>query len=416
MTDLTETTILQIDGFTMRPLQFADLEPLAAIWADPQVTQFLPSQGVPITGEQTEKSLQSFVEHWQQRGYGIWAIAENSSSQMIGYCGLRYLEELGEVEVLYGLSQSYWGRGIATQAVQAAVSFGFNIARLKKLIAMALPENLASRRVIEKAGFQYEKQIHVFNLNALYYVAKPSRAFPGWYFDEAKMAGVDFHDTAQVEAYDRNQTASTPEKEQALVTRLRIAANHTVIDLGAGTANFAIQAALTGASVHAVDISAEMLTYAQNKAQTAGITAIAFHQAGFLSYDHQAELADFVVTKNALHILPDFWKMAALLRIAAMLKPEGVFYLRDVVFSFPPTTYETSVNEWIKRVAKSEGEGWTVKDFEMHVREENSTYGWIMEGMLTRAGFAIAEANYPTPTYAEYLCIKAAQESSSVQT
>lgn len=231
-------------------------------------------------------------------------------------------------------------------------------------------------------------------------------SFPAWYFDESNMAGVDFEDTAQAEAYDRNQTASTPDKEQDLVTRLGITAEHSVIDLGAGTGNFTLQAALTGASVHAVDISKTMLTYAQSKAQNAGVTNISFHQAGFLSYEHQGKLADFVVTKNALHILPDFWKMTAFLRIAAMLNLKGVFYLRDVVFSFPPANYEASIDEWIREVAKPEGEGWTVRDFEMHVRDEHSTYGWIIEGMLARAGFEIVEANYSTATYAEYLCIK----------
>jgi ubiquinone/menaquinone biosynthesis C-methylase UbiE len=68
--------------------------------------------------------------------------------------------------------------------------------------------------------------------------------FPAWYFDEPQMAGVDFKDAAQVQAYDRNQTSSTPEKEQALVTRLGVSSEHTVVDLGAGTGTFAIQAAL----------------------------------------------------------------------------------------------------------------------------------------------------------------------------
>ncbi len=99
--------------------------------------------------------------------------------------------------------------------------------------------------------------------------------------------------------------------------------------------------------------------------------------------------------------------MKALLRIAAMLKLKGIFYLRDVIFSFPPADYEAAINEWIGQVAKPEGEGWTTRDFEMHMCEEHSTYGWIIEGMLTRAGFEIVEANYNTPTYAEYLCIKA---------
>jgi ribosomal-protein-alanine N-acetyltransferase len=106
MTNPADPTVLQIDGFTMRPLQFLDLEALASIWADPEVTRFLPSRGVPIPREKTEKAIQSFIHHWQQRGYGVWAIVENNSSQMVGYCGLRYLDELKEVEVLYGLAKA----------------------------------------------------------------------------------------------------------------------------------------------------------------------------------------------------------------------------------------------------------------------------------------------------------------------
>lgn len=153
----------------MRPIQTSDLDALAVIWANPEVTRFLPSRGMPIKRENTQKALHSFVEHWQQRGYGIWAIVEDDSSQMVGYCGLRYLDELNEVETAYGLAQAYWGRGIATQALKASISYAFNVANLNKIIAIALPDNKASRRVIEKAGFNYEKQLHIFNLDGVYY-------------------------------------------------------------------------------------------------------------------------------------------------------------------------------------------------------------------------------------------------------
>jgi len=230
---------------------------------------------------------------------------------------------------------------------------------------------------------------------------------PAWHFDEFKMVGVDFESAAQVGTYDRNQTSSTPEKEQALVNRLGILPGQIVIDLGAGTGTFAIQAAMAGASVHAVDVSQAMLAYAEIKAQKVGASKVKFHRAGFLTYEHQDSLADVVITKNALHILPDFWKMTAFLRIAALLKPKGKFYLRDAIFSFPPTEYKTAIDKWIKLVAKPDGQGWTAKDFEMHVREEHSTFAWIIEAMLTRSGFDIVEVNYQSPTYAEYLCIKA---------
>ena len=161
--------MIEIDGLIMRSLQGSDLDALTVIWSDSEVTRFLPSRGAAIARDKVEKALESFVEHWQKREYGIWAIIEPDSSKMIGYCGLRYLDEIEEVELVYGLARAYWGRKITTKAARAAISFGFEVANIEKIVAMVLPDNFASKRVIEKLGFSYEKQIEIFNLNAMYY-------------------------------------------------------------------------------------------------------------------------------------------------------------------------------------------------------------------------------------------------------
>ena len=238
---------------------------------------------------------------------------------------------------------------------------------------------------------------------------------PAWFYNEWQQIGVDFEDTAQVEAFDRNQKSSSPEAERSLIQRLGISKGHTVIDLGAGTGTFAIQAAIAGAYVYAVDVSPVMLDYARQKACNANAFNIEFYHNGFLTYEHNAEPADFIVTKSALHHLPDFWKMVALLRIASMLKNEGILYLRDVIFSFNPAVYQSHIEDWIERVAKPPGEGFTKLDFEMHVREKHSTFAWIVEGMLQRAGFKIVEADYLTPESAQYVCKKVPVESPSNQ-
>lgn len=169
MASNSDVKILQLDKFAMEPLQLSDLDSFTRIWSDSEVTRFLPSRGVPIPREKTEKALVSFVEHWEKLGYGIWKIVEDVAEKMIGYCGLRYLEELNEVELLYGLAKTYWGKGITTKAAKASVSYGFDEANLDRIIALVLPDNQASQKVIEKTGFKYEKQIHIFNLDGLYY-------------------------------------------------------------------------------------------------------------------------------------------------------------------------------------------------------------------------------------------------------
>jgi putative AdoMet-dependent methyltransferase len=230
--------------------------------------------------------------------------------------------------------------------------------------------------------------------------------FPNWYYTELEQVGVDFENQAEVEAYDRNQPSNSVEESLELLRSLGIQQNHIVIEFGTATGNFAIEVAKYCRFVHAVDVSKVMLEYAHKKAAKQNVNNISLHHGGFLSYVHEGEKADFIITKYAFHHLPDFWKQFGLLRMAEMLKPGGNLYLEDVIFSFAPRDYETSINAWIDEVAKPGGEGFTREQFEMHVREEYSTYAWIIEGMLERAGFEILEQNHFSPTYADYLCIK----------
>ncbi len=230
---------------------------------------------------------------------------------------------------------------------------------------------------------------------------------PAWFYNEYQQIGTDFEDPAQVAVYYRNQTSSTPETEKALVARLGIRAGHTVIDLGCGAGRFSVQAALAGARVEAVDVSQTMLTNAQKQAEAAGVEPqIQFHHAGFLTYAHKAEPVNVIVTKLVLHHLPDFWKMAALLQMADLLKPGGTLYLQDVAYSFNPIEYKSQIQTWIDQATVTDDAGWAKQDFEAHVREEYSTFTWILEGLLQRAGFKIVEADSVSSVWANYICQK----------
>jgi ubiquinone/menaquinone biosynthesis C-methylase UbiE len=227
---------------------------------------------------------------------------------------------------------------------------------------------------------------------------------PDWWYDEFRHFAVDFDDSQQVAAYDvRQGTKLAAERE--LVQRLGITAGQVMVEFGTGTGAFAQAAAEAGATVIAVDISPAMLAYGEKRADATNLSkSMSFVREGFLSYKHDAEPADLVVTKYAFHHLPDFWKGIALSQFAAMLKSGGKFYLEDVVFSFEPTEVEANIEAWIMQVA--DGVGFSRADFAGHVRDEFSTYGWILEGLMERAGFEIIERNYTSPTYANYLCVK----------
>jgi len=224
---------------------------------------------------------------------------------------------------------------------------------------------------------------------------------PSWTYNEFKHLGVDFDDPKQVETYETRQNTSM-ESERALVQRLGIQGNHTVLEYGAGTGAFALAAAACGAKVIAVDISPAMLAFAGRKSEEMKLNNIDFRRASYLTHQQPDSSVDFVVTKFALHHLPDFWKVAALRRISRSLKVGGLFYLQDIVFSFEVDSQVSELENWIE-IATRNG-SFSREEFEVHIREEFSTYGFLMEQILSTAGFRIKAANYCSKVQAEFLC------------
>jgi putative AdoMet-dependent methyltransferase len=232
---------------------------------------------------------------------------------------------------------------------------------------------------------------------------------PAWFFDEMKHAGVDYSDPMQVAVYDsRHQKFRDYQKDaEAIINTLKLGQERTVLDMGAGTGAFVLNAAPHCKTVYAVDVSPVMLDYTRQKAEKAGLTNIVFCHGGFLTYEHQAPAVDAVVSVAALHHLPDFWKGVGLWRVAQMLKSGGKLYLFDVVFPAEVVDYETRFTGWVGAMAEAVGVDFAA-EAETHIRDEYSTYDWVMEGLLKRAGFDIDDAKVADGFGATYLCTKAA--------
>jgi ubiquinone/menaquinone biosynthesis C-methylase UbiE len=210
-----------------------------------------------------------------------------------------------------------------------------------------------------------------------------------------------------VAAYDR-KAAFDPTADLDALRARGLDERATLVDLGAGTGTLALAAAPLCERVVAVDVSAAMLDAIRDKAAAAGITNVECVQAGFLGYVHEGAAPEVVYTRNALHHLPDFWKAVALGRIAALLPPGGVLQLRDLVFSFDLLAAEDGVETWLRTAAVDRPEdGWTRDELETHLRDEYSTFTWLLEPMLERAGLEIVSADYGTVgAYANYVCVK----------
>ena len=230
---------------------------------------------------------------------------------------------------------------------------------------------------------------------------------PKWYFDEKTHAGVDYANPDIAKEYDSQHSKFRNFEDEArrIIDVLAIGTAHTVLDMGCGTGAIALHMAKHCRRVIAVDIAQPMLDVCLKKAKGLGISNIETHCAGFLTYEHEGEGVDAVVTKATLHHLPDFWKSIALERMATILKPQGRFYLWDVVFSFDVKDHASLLQAWIDEMRKEAGPE-MADEVAIHIRDEFSTNDWIMEGMLTKAGFSIDKKESEATHCLTYICTK----------
>lgn len=224
-------------------------------------------------------------------------------------------------------------------------------------------------------------------------------------FDEEAAAGPEHLDPALVAGYDRKAGVDAGDDIEDL-RAAGLGSDSTLVDLGAGTGAFALAAASRCRRVIAVDISPAMVDLMETRISELGISNVECVRAGFLTYEHAGAPADVIYTRNALHHLPDFWKAIALRRMADVLRPGGILRLRDLVFAFGPDDAESAIGRWLDDASSARGQdGWTRDELETHLRREHSTFTWLLEPMIERAGLRIDRAEHGAfGIYADYTC------------
>jgi SAM-dependent methyltransferase len=232
-----------------------------------------------------------------------------------------------------------------------------------------------------------------------------SAARPGWLLDEVAGAGRENLDPDHVALYDEKEDARSSD-EVALLEKFGLNDESALVDLGAGTGQLVLAVAPICKRVVAVDVSPVMIERLRAKVAASELSNIEVVQAGFLTYEHQGRPADVVYSRWALHHLPDFWKSVTLGRIRSFVHSGSVVRLSDIVYSFDPSEAEERIEAWCATLPSnptSPGE-WTRGDLEEHIRDEHSTYTWLLEPMLERSGFQIERADYSADgMFAQYI-------------
>jgi ribosomal-protein-alanine N-acetyltransferase len=155
--------ILKTPRLRMRSLTIDDTEDLYQILQEKNILQFFPNPDTPDR-TRVENMIRKQIAHWKEHQLGWWALEPLTTSQLIGWCGLQFLPETGEVEVGYLISQNYRGKGLIPEAANASLTYGFETLGLKEIIALTHPNNRSSQRVTQKIGLRYVDTRSYFNM------------------------------------------------------------------------------------------------------------------------------------------------------------------------------------------------------------------------------------------------------------
>jgi RimJ/RimL family protein N-acetyltransferase len=151
----TEYPHVRSERLLLRPWRDDDLEPFAALNADPIVMEFFPSA---LSRAESDVKAGRIRAHFAREGFGLWALeltgGAATPAPFIGFTGLARPGFMPGVEIGWRIARPYWGAGYATEAARASIAWGFAHLDIAELVAMVVPDNLRSQRVIAKLGMR----------------------------------------------------------------------------------------------------------------------------------------------------------------------------------------------------------------------------------------------------------------------
>jgi [ribosomal protein S5]-alanine N-acetyltransferase len=152
----------------LQRMRAEDLDDLTRMHLDPRVMATLGGVRSPT---ETTEWLGRQLDHWARHGFGLWMARERQSGRFAGRGGLHHVEIEGrdEVEVGYSFLAEFWGCGLATELARASVRVAFDILHLPEIVCFTMTTNHASQRVMQKAGFRYERNLIYKDLPHVFY-------------------------------------------------------------------------------------------------------------------------------------------------------------------------------------------------------------------------------------------------------
>lgn len=146
-------TIFQSPRLYFREFTANDVQLLYELNSNPNVIKYV-HEPAPTLENVTDILFNSILPQYTLYNHGRWAVHLKNGDEFIGWCGLKYIKEDDEIDLGYRFKEAYWGKGYGYEAVKATIDYGFNNLKLKRIVATALPQNIASWKIMEKCGMK----------------------------------------------------------------------------------------------------------------------------------------------------------------------------------------------------------------------------------------------------------------------
>ena len=160
--------VLHAPPLRLDPLGPHDAPHLHALWTVPGVRRFLWDDEI-IPAERTREVIETSVRMFREHGFGLWAAREAAGGRLVGFAGFWYFREPPALELLYGIAEDAWGRGLATAAARAVVSHGHDVLGMPVIRASTDAGNAASLRVLARLGFEQAGRATVDGLDTVFF-------------------------------------------------------------------------------------------------------------------------------------------------------------------------------------------------------------------------------------------------------
>jgi ribosomal-protein-alanine N-acetyltransferase len=158
--------MFETERLILRRFNERDIDEVFAMRSDADVMRFIRA---PQNRVESVNWLNLVSSRWESDQIGFCAIIEKQTDKFVGWCGLWQLKETDELEIGYAIAKDVWGKGFATEAARVFLQYGFEQLKPDKIVGVAEPENVSSRRVMEKLGMKFVRLGEFYNRELVQY-------------------------------------------------------------------------------------------------------------------------------------------------------------------------------------------------------------------------------------------------------